>query len=369
MKDSYQKSAHHTLAPLVQGLFFLSLSSFCPLIRVPVKLSYPKASDALGVQPAGYEFFKWENTRSTKLNINGEELEAHIVGEGGKVGGLVITGVVRDLINALDAGFYASTWQGKKSAMTVDNLNLWIPEYNKDGTLKVDNKGKPVRTEFSNYEPLKAAAAQAASDMIGGWMGGLAYIAVYAGFPLLISNGIPRDGSMLYLTRFMDPANITFTGVIENGVTEGTTEFIVMDENPIYKEVGADAVDKLLREKFDFIDPTSNTLYIPTFIGMRDIVNGVSSDEAKTTAKAIYGKLDATIGSKTVTVSGYKLKLAPIFKAVFSSEADMSKMIGDMQVSVKIVTYPYDSNSPQNPIIFWGLDAYGPKQSAPTSMN
>lgn len=327
-------------------------------LRVPVKLSYPKGSDAVGKQSVGYDFITWENKRETNLYVNGEELKAYIVGENNKVGGLIIRGVVRDLINALDAGFFASTWQGKKAAMTVDNLNLWIPEYDNSGNFK-------KRTNFSEYEPLKAGAATAAYDMLGGgFFGGLAYAAVYVAFPYLIEDGIPREGDMLYLTRFMDPANITFSGVIENGYAEGTTDILILDENPIYKELGTAAVDKLLREKFDYVDASQNT-YIPTFEGMYDIVNGISSDAATITAKAIYGKLESAIGTKEVTVSSYKLKLAPVFKAVFPSESEMTRMLGDIEVAIKITTYPFGTETSYNPIIFWGLDAYGPNASSP----
>lgn len=327
-------------------------------IRVPVKLSYPKASDAVGKQSVGYDFITWENKRETKLYVNGEELKAYIVGENNKVGGLIIRGVVRDLINALDAGFFASTWQGKKAAMTVDNINLWIPEYDNSGNVK-------KRTNFSEYGPLKEGAATAAYDMLGGgFFGGLAYAAVYVAFPYLIEDGIPREGDMLYLTRFMDPANITFSGVIENGYAEGTTDILILDENPIYKELGTAAVDKLLREKFDYVDASQNT-YIPTFEGMYDIVNGISSDAATITAKAIYGKLESAIGTKEVTVSSYKLKLAPVFNAVFPSESEMTRMLGDIEVAIKITTYPFGTETSYNPIIFWGLDAYGPNASSP----
>lgn len=294
--------------------------------------------------------------RETKLYVNGEEVKAYIVGENGATGGLTIRGVVRDLINALDAGFYASTWQGKKAAMTVDNLDLWLPEYDKNGQLK--------RTHFSDYGPLKEGAGQAAYDMLGGgFWGGLAYAAVYVAFPYLISDGIPRDGDMIYLTRFMDPTNITFSGVIENGYLEGSTDILILDENPIYKELGAAAVNKLLGEKFDYIDESKN-VYIPTFKGLADIVNGISSDDASTTSKAIYGKLNSAIGTKEVTLEGYKLKLEPVFKAVFPSESKMVEMIGDMEVEVKITTYPYNANTSYNPIIFWGLDAYSSNPSS-----
>ena len=331
-------------------------------IRVPVKLSYPKDSDALGTQPAGYEFITWENMRSAELNVNGEKVNAYIVGEGGKAGKIIIEGTARDLINGMDVGFYASTWSGKKSAMTVSRINLWMPEYNSDGTLK-------KHTQIASYGPLQNAVEEIAIDVLG-VLGRIGWNTIgKPAFAYMLQDGIPKvkekDTDLLTLTQFMDAANITFSNVIENSALEGATSLIMLDENPIYKEVGSAAVAKLLEEKFDHKDENNNII-IPTYEGLCHIVNGVESTKADVTANAIFGKLKSTIGNQKVSLmSSLTINVWDIFSAIFPDAATMKRIMGDLKVRVYISTCPYGTDTAYNPMIFWGLDAYGPDKSAP----
>lgn len=130
------------------------------------------------------------------------------------------------------------------------------------------------------------------------------------------------------------------------------------------------AVDNLLKTKFDF-KQSDGTVLIPTYEGLFDIVNGnPNSDKANTTVTAIYGKLEQSIGSKTVTFSSYTIHVWKIFQAIFASPEDMKAKLPNLKVSVDIATIPdsaekgaYGSkgnpktpSGSYNPIVIWGLD-------------
>ena len=83
----------------------------------------PKASNALSTtETLGYEFISWSNKNDISLVVNGEKVDAYQVGAEGKLGTITIEGYAADMINAMDVGFYASTWNGKRAAMTVSNM-------------------------------------------------------------------------------------------------------------------------------------------------------------------------------------------------------------------------------------------------------
>ena len=130
--------------------------------------------------------------------------------------------------------------------------------------------------------------------------------------------------------------------------------------------------------------------------GLYDIVNNLTSEidtknnnnktYAQNTSYAIYNKLLSTLGNRTVSLGDVTVYVSDIFNAVFASEADMITKLPNMEVKIDIATcdyyenkaqyaddkdengeydYPLDKlNNNKNPIIFWGLDAYGPNASS-----
>lgn len=347
------------------------LSGQMKTLRVPVKLSYPKASDAIGTTGASGENVLTLPVSTLDLNANGEIVSAYVLGDG-KLEELTITGTGKDMINALDVGFYASTWLGRRAAMTVNNINIWFPN---------DNGGL---TKLKDYKPLKDVLTSEIKDDLAWYLQGLAGTAVSIVMGTL-SNGIPRDDegtlSFIYLTKFIDPQTITFNGVIENNATDSAQPILFLDESPIYKEIKAETVDALLKGRF------SHNGQAPTYAGLLDIVNGKDTDEANTTASVLYEKLyDVVAGKGTMSMSAagitFTINLGNVFNALLSGPDDLKAKLPKMKFEIKISTCPYKSKktdygskaSPiklseitgdKNPIIFWGLDVYGPESSTP----
>lgn len=344
-------------------------------VQVPVKLSYPKESDAIGITGSSGEKLLSFPVSAQSLNANGETVSAYILGDG-DLQELTIIGTGKDIINALDVGFYASTWQGRRAAMTVNNLNVWLPN---------DNGGL---TKISDYSALETVLKEELSDDITGFGSS---IIIGLGVPIVLgtlSNGIPRDDqgslSFIYLTKFIDPQTITFNGVIENNATDSAQPILFLDESPIYKEIKAKTVNDLLKGRF------SHNGQAPTYAGLLDIVNEKNTTEANTTASVLYDKLyDVVAGRGSISMTldikfkkyDVDIDLAKVFKALILDPADLKAKLPKMKFELKISTCPYkptkaeygSKSSPiklseitgdKNPIIFWGLDVYGPDASS-----
>lgn len=276
------------------------------------------------------------------------------------------------MINAMDVGFYASTWNGKRAAMTVSNMNVWLPYGN--GISK-----------FNEHQGLKDVLVSELKDDFGSTIAWAAVEGLIGG----MSSGIPRDKSSSFdfitLTQFIDPQTITFNGVLENGAGSAVDDIFILDEEPIHKGITAETVNNLLEEKFYFIDASGNKL-IPTYEGLNDIINGnENSDAANTTANAIYNKLKKVFADRGVYKISKKVLFATItadisftnvFDALIPDVDALKDMVKKMKVQVTISTCPYHPNkadygskaSPitlnnisgdKNPMIFWGLDMNG----------
>ena len=340
-------------------------------LRVPVKLSYPKASDAMKVTGSQGDKVLTFPVSEQDLNANGEIVKGYVVGDGG-FQELIIIGTTTDIVRALDVGFYASTWQGRRAAMTVSNVNVWMP--NSDGSL----------SKIKDYKPLKNILTSEIKDDLG-WAGFLAGTAVEVVMGTL-SNGIPRDDqgslSFIYLTKFIDPQTITFNGVVENGSAGSNEAMLFLDESPIYKEIKAESIDALLSTRFSYNGQ------IPTYAGLLDIINGKNTTEANTTAEILYNKLyDVVAGKGSLSMSAagvnFTINLSNVFKALISDANDLKAKLPKMKFQIDVSTCPYREKKtdygskaspitletmktwtdPKNPIIFWGLDMYGPDRS------
>ena len=329
-------------------------------LKVPVKLSFKKEStNALPFLPIG------DNIQTKNITINGETITAYSLYkeyEQVKVGGsifnpkyewqytdpqsLPVEGNVKDLFNALDAGFYASHWENLPAAMTLESINMWLPE-----------NGKIVH--ISEYTPFVNALAE---EM--GWSDKV----LSAILPYLISedDGIMQSEGLIKLNSFMDPANVTFNGIVSNGASDEQPYIFMLDDETIHKKVGKANVANLLSTKFAYKTPLGETL-VPTYQGLLDIVNktpGVApSKEAIKTARAIYGKIMDKIGDKVVTkdiflIGNITVHVATVFKAIFADEYDMIEKLPNLKIAVKIKNHPAPGQSDCNPIIFWGFDVY-----------
>lgn len=293
----------------------------------------------------------------SEIVVNGEKLDAYIMGNNA-LQKLTLKGSVPSLFNALDAGFYVSFWHDRPAAMTVSRINLWIDS-----------------SPFYSYGPLQDAIA----DQINGdhWLlnGATLWLVV----PLVMSSfsdGVTRDTDMMHLTQFIDPQTITFNGILSNNCSEGE-DILIMDESPIYKELGSTTIGNLLSEKFKVNGQS------PTFQGLKYIVSGKTSEpEAISTAKIIYDKLrDAFVERGTMTKSvkygitiTVSMELVAIFDALISSPEDLMTKLQNMTVEVEISTCPYHSDKaqgygskaspialdkiagPKNPLVLWGID-------------
>ena len=326
-------------------------------VRVPVKLSYPKKSNAIDPESSAPKFVTMSNVAEATLDVNGESVKAYIIGNNQTKGSITIEGTVRDLINAMDAGFYASSWEGAPAAMAIENINMSMPEYNSDGSFK-------KHTQLSLYNPLINGIGDVVYKLCGGGLAGIIAWGLWetvgrVAFYAMLNDGLYRTGSSpIVLTTFIAESTLVFDGIISNGSPASSSDIIIIDENPIYKEVGSSAVDKLFGEKFDdYTDEESGEIIIPTFQGLYDIVNGKDSDAAALTAQSIYGTLEDKIGTEGADFGiGIDIPVWTIFQSIFKSADHMKSILGDVLVKVEIVTHPVSGSQTYNPIVFWGIN-------------
>ena len=342
-------------------------------IRVPVKLEHPKASDA---ETAG--FVSFSNKTDATLSVNGESVNAYKIGRNNSQGTITVKGDIANLMNALPAGFYVSFFEGQSTAMTVTNIDLEIR--NDDGSY----------THFSEYSALDAAVREQLkqdNDQVSfkGGLTGHVYDLTDTAVELVLNSlasGIPRDASTsitnlkpIGLTEFIHPSTITFKRIIDNGANEGEA-LLFLDESPIHKQIGPDAINNLFENKF----PGA------TFEGLKDICNGRETDVAKATSETLYNVLktqfcydksgnlrtiylskDKNIFIGNVTIKVY-VELKAILDAFFTDAASLRAFLPKLRIAMTIGTYPYADNygekgapvTPTNayyPLIFWGLDA------------
>ena len=356
---------------------------------VPINdLKHPHTSDAFdfkstGSATAGTQILQLGSKTDATATINGQaNVPIYIVGNGSK-GTITITGSTKDIINALDVGFYASTWPGAPSAMTLSNINLWISG-----------------TQVASYQPLLDAMKKIIYDILNpndDFLGGLAAGAAWGlGKPVIqgmLNKGIPRDGDLLALTKFIDPQTITFNGVIANGASNDHKDIFVLHEEHKYKGINKELIDYFLND--DSPNTTGGKFIYngikPTYQGLKDIVNGTKSATdninnnektfAENTSYAIYNKLLSTIGTRSFNLTDdIKVPFSDVFNAVFASEADMVAKLPNVEVQITVASCDYyakkatyatknsegnyqytleNLQTNKNPLIFWGLDAYG----------
>lgn len=349
-------------------------------IRVPVKLSYPKTTNAGSLVKISDE--------TVKGHINGETVDIYTANSSNNI---KIHALISDIIKAAPAGFYAATLKSSPSAMTVRKIDL---EYPKSSTTY------ETFLKYSSFE--NELSAQVIGTSYLGWLLGEV-------IGRLFPDGITRDAGMLSLTKFIDPRTITFNGVLNVNGDKWDENIIILDEEPIQKRIEDDTIDNLLKTKFvytrgDDKDYKPESLYFtvnkntltPSFKGLLAIVteNPASysqySEDARETAEALYYQLhyviDIKVGSTMsvdLPILGIKqLNVHKVLDSIFASPEELTKVLRTWKCIIEIQTYPYFSNKDQyvndpkadkmttksslkdsdgnpiygNPMYFWGIN-------------
>lgn len=330
-------------------------------IRVPVKFSYPKVSDATEIKSSGRMQGDQAETAISlgvspkEMNINGENTPVYVLSKNGASSKVVISGFAKDLIAALPVGFYTSRWNNLPAAMKVHSVQLWLPKY-KDGYKTVTER--VAIKDYSDSWALKA----------------LLVLAQAAGIKFDDTYGIPRSTMDVFVNN---QSLLNFNAIVDSYDFD-KNNVIIMDESPIYKEVKSDRIDNFL-DSFQATvkeeDPATNkeveNKYVATCDGLSALltpghnedgsINFPDSDTqklAESTAKAIYYKFHNTFSSFT----SYDLDLSGLLGYYFSGWEDFMHKIRDAKFQVILETCPYDfsDSGTINPLVIWGFDAYGP---------
>jgi hypothetical protein len=256
------------------------------------------------------------------------------VGSTTEPGKIIIKGFMKEMLNALPIGFYASCWNNNPTAMTVRTINIDMPVYEETGFIfKKQNFAK-----LKNRQSL--ASAYGGLTSLIGWD---------------LSGGLSR--TLMLNTIGIDANTITFNGLVPSNDFD-KDNVVIIDEEPVYKEMSVATIEGFLK-KFG---------QDATLKGLKDIVNAefsgdkiIWTSDATTTGKAIYNTIYSIVEGKVGGLASMAMSILKLGDA----EAMMYTM-RDMKFEIVIETYPYASaytvtelTSGYQPIVFWGLDAAG----------
>ena len=374
-------------------------SGYMQKFVLPIKeIQYPLESDAFqiysyGRKPGWYENvgteqepkYEWrEDTEKEEcqvlsfggystptITINGTvRNDIYVVGGEKTEGTITLQGYAKELINALPVGFYASRGDAA-TAMTVDHINLWIPTYDSEGEAgkRVYNYNRMTdRTSLRNYTlqdvPYRLLFWDSYAD-VDMW---LAETILGS-----LEQGITRE-LMVGDVVGINENTITFNGMVQNGYfAKEDKNAVVLYEAPVYKEVSIQTVE-------GFINRFSSGGKTATLAGLKAILNatllangtlefkeadGYSATEnqsmATETAEAIINKLISVIGDRNLNIIVAEVNFSKIISpGMFKNATDLMHKLRDMKFEIVIKTWPYSSSSTLQPIVFWGLDAWGP---------
>ena len=293
------------------------------------------------------------NSVTTSITVNGSsDVQAYVLDQSAVENNsdkIIIRGFVKDMINALPIGFYASQWNNTPTAMTISSMNLWLPEYD-CGFL---NLGSPKPHKYEGRAQINSYSFVSLASSIIASMG------------LNLSDGIQREE----LVSFIDASNITFAGMPANGYQDETkgNNFVVMYEDATYKDININLINYFLKNKFS--TTYDGTYYEASYEGLVAILNAdISYSNGNLTYKA-FGDYTAA-QMKTFaenTANGIYYKILQVFDSKVSmggtlltflvkSPTHFMHVLRDMEVELIISTYPY-TGTQYSPIVFWGLDA------------
>ena len=277
-------------------------------LRVPVKLSYTKATDALNHD--FYDVCEWKTTNHltlpnktpTEAKINGEKVSIYTIGTEQGVGTVKIAGTPRDLFNFAPAGFYAASWGNEQAIMRLNSV-----------TFKISYLFGAIRVKLDYSQ----------------------------------------------LSRMIDESTINFAGLLPFG---DSSNAIFMDEEPYYKGINVETVNKLLA-RFDKYPNDPEDELIPTFEGLKQALNdpGKADDEgtpAYITAKILFDKIKYTMDNNP----DIKEKLGALGD-IFNYPSLMFSIMSVAYVEAELQTLPKNSTvegltvtSTDPRVIVWGID-------------
>lgn len=262
-------------------------------------------------------------------------------------GKVIIKGFLRDIMEALPVGFYATRYNNLPTAMTIDKIQVKMPDY--EGI-------NLVFYAYWNYKKIESRTVfpGAFGQELAKSLAGLDF-----------SNGITRE--LLVNGLGFDASTITFAGLVDVGSFDNVS---VMYEDAAYKYM-SDATDGNVAS---YVNKFSTTNYTATMEGLLSILQDDTeykqittmgnvtknwSPIAKTTGNAIYERIVNILASRTGvgnTAAKYALKIFNI-----SDVDSMMHFARDMEFEITITTYPNPSTPDVfNPIVVWGMDAKGP---------
>ena len=315
--------------------------------------------------------------------INGQSCaKVYELGTKSSAGTLTLTGWAEDILNALPLNFYISGIDNNPTAMTIQSINLWIPEYNvrkgEHGALSSPSETIEYHNLKTRYRLDQAPSLGELLDLAGYVIEGLS----------VTENGLDRNS----LIAFVDPNTITFNGIPNNGYFYNK-KVVVLNEDATNKSITPSLLDTFLKNKLSTAD------YSASFLGLVAIVNATKSSVdgslsyndyyyeaerrtytdlemknlAETTANAIYNKVLNVFKSKLAAIDSTPLvnKLTSAEKLsknllglVFSSPTDLIHKMRDMKFQVVIKTYPYaetytttDLTTGFQPVMLWEVHA------------
>ena len=274
----------------------------------------------------------------TSMTINGKDnVTAYVVGSTSEAGNLIIRGFAKEILDAMPIGFYASRYNDNPTAMTIDYVNVWLPDYKKEGGIF----GIGATTNYSIL-----TGRQSIKSKFGAITGLLGWD--------VTENGITRG--LITGTLGVDANTITFNGIVSNGYFDASN-VVMLDDNPVHKDVSEDKVEAYIK-KFGAE---------ASLQGLKDILNAEFSgstiawtNEAKKTGQAIYNKIKSVVARK----AGESLAGTAMGLIGFGDYEALMYQLRDMKFELCIKTYPYankytatEATGQLQPIVFWGFDA------------
>ena len=289
-----------TITVPVEKLSFGSTVTNVNKIQGTYKKSSTKLATTTAVNYSGHS--------TQNIIVNGENISAYVLGSENGVGSITIKGTAKELLPYVPIEFYASSWDGKKSVMRVENIKV-------------------------HY---------------GIWLVlGTYYYTLEMGF---------SD-----LTNYMAAERIQFSGLVplEQHSVNNSTYLTILDEEPYHKKVSVEQIEKLL-QNFD----DDNDGKAPTFAGLKAAIENPSSlpnsknvditsltKEADITAAIIYKKLSQVFEGKGT--------LGDLASLIFSSPKAMFETLSDtpIEATLSTVSKGGKEGATDNRILVWGLSS------------
>lgn len=267
----------------------------------------------------------------TSMTINGKDnVTAYVVGSTSEAGNIIIRGFAKEILDAMPIGFYASQYNDNPTAMTIDYVNVWLPEY----------------SGFISKNYSKLTGRKSIKSKFGLITGILGWD--------VTENGITRG--LITGTLGVDANTITFNKIVSNGYFDASN-VVMLDDNPVHKDVSEDKVEAYIK-KFGAE---------ASLQGLKDILNAEFSgstitwtNEAKKTGQAIYDKIKSVVARKVNETLAEKA----MSMIGFGDYEALMYQLRDMKFELCIKTYPYaekytaaEATGQLQPIVFWGFDA------------